>query len=59
MNNFGHNEFDRFNKQFDDDWNKAKKGFGAFAVFAILVNLAWMAVVVWAIVQLVQWVVAK
>ena len=53
------NEFDRFNKQFDDDWNKAKKGFGAFAVFAILFNLAWMAVVVWAIVQLVQWVVTK
>ena len=53
------NDFDRFNKQFDADWNKAKRGFGIFTVFIVLLNLAWMAVVVWAVVQLVQWLVTK
>lgn len=53
------NEFDRFNQQFDRDWRKGKRVFGAGMVLIVLLNIAWMALLGWAVIELVQWLVTK
>lgn len=50
---------DEWEKNFDKTFERGAKAFGAVWVGILLANLIFLAVVIWAIVQLVQWVQTK
>jgi len=56
MNGF-QNDFDH--RRFDRDFDRARKGFGLAFIAIILINLAVLGVVIWAIIELVQWLTSK
>ena len=52
-------DFDRMRHDFDRDWEKATRRTGRAVAVILILNVVWIVAVIWALIQLVQWVTSK
>lgn len=48
-----------WDEQFDKDWRKNERRFGRWFGVIVLVNIAWLALLAWGVIELVQWITSK
>jgi hypothetical protein len=53
------NDFNRHRREFDRDFRRMTAGIVMVWIAGIIFSLAFLGVIIWAIIQLVQWVTTK